>query len=85
MAFAYATLSPAHQAKFLGPRRGRAEIAPSIAGNPATELHRKKRQVHQEIAGFPKISRARAMELHRKKRQEEFAMDPKIASASFAV
>jgi len=77
VAFAYATPSPAHQAKFLGPRRGGAvydgEIAPSIAGNPATELHRKKRQVHQEIAGFPRISRARAMELHRKKRQDYVA------------
>merc|ERR1712200_250645 len=50
-------------------------------------LHRMERHVHQEVdyGRNPRIARPRAMGLHRNKRQEEFAMDPKIASASFAV
>merc|ERR1712200_65690 len=53
-----------------------------IAINNREGLHRKKRQVHQDIDRIqPKIAGSPTTDLHRKKRQihQEIEMDPKIA------
>merc|ERR1711973_474782 len=71
VAFACATLAMELQRK---QRQGTpwTPWTPSSGSGSREGLHRKKRQIHQEIESDPKIARPRAMELQRKKRQDYY-------------